>query len=85
MKSIDESAIFSRAERLRTKTSARVNPFYEDRKSYPSVAPRTASTAAKPRMQYTGTYIKGIGTMHKSNAVPIFSDEEAVAISTMRR
>jgi hypothetical protein len=35
--------------------------------------------------QYTGTKIKGIGTMHKSNAVPVFSDEEAVAISKMRR
>ena len=35
--------------------------------------------------KYTGTKVKGIGTMHKSNAVPIFSDEEAVAISTMRR
>lgn len=35
--------------------------------------------------QYTGTKVKGIGTMHKSNAVPIFSDEEAVAIATMRR
>ena len=34
---------------------------------------------------YTGTKVKGIGTMHKSNAVPIFSDEEAVAIATMRR
>jgi len=35
--------------------------------------------------QYTGTKVLGIGTMHKSNAVPIFSDEEAIAISTMRR
>lgn len=35
--------------------------------------------------QYTGTKIIGIGTMHKSNAVPIFSDEEAKDISTMRR
>lgn len=35
--------------------------------------------------EYTGTKVKGIGTMHKSNAVPIFSDEEAVEISTMRR
>jgi hypothetical protein len=38
-----------------------------------------------PAKVYTGTKIKGIGTMHKSNAVPIFSDEEAVAISQMRR
>ena len=35
--------------------------------------------------EYTGTKIKGIGTMHKSNAVPVFSDEEAIDISTMRR
>ena len=34
---------------------------------------------------YTGTKIKGIGTMHKSNAVPVFSDEEAKDISKMRR
>jgi len=40
----------------------------------------------KPKDQeYTGTKVKGIGTMHKSNAVPIFSDEEAVDISRMRR
>lgn len=38
-----------------------------------------------PEKVYTGTKIIGIGTMHKSNAVPIFSDEEAVAIATMRR
>jgi hypothetical protein len=38
-----------------------------------------------PNQEYTGTKVKGIGTMHKSNAVPIFSDDEAVEISTMRR
>ena len=35
--------------------------------------------------EYTGTKIKGIGTMHKSNAVPVFSDQEARDISSMRR
>jgi hypothetical protein len=35
--------------------------------------------------QYTGTKILGIGTMHKSNAVPVFSDQEAHDIATMRR
>ena len=34
---------------------------------------------------YTGTKVQGIATMHKSNAVPVFSDEEAVEISRMRR
>jgi hypothetical protein len=39
----------------------------------------------KPSKVYTGTKVKGIATMHKSNAVPVFSDEEAVDISKMRR
>lgn len=41
--------------------------------------------SSKPVQQYTGTKMLGIGTMHKSNSVPIFSDEEAVNIATMRR
>ena len=41
--------------------------------------------SSKPVPQYTGTKMKGIGVMHKSNSVPIFSDEEAVEIATMRR
>ena len=39
----------------------------------------------KPDKVYTGDKIKGIGTMHKSNAVPVFSDEEAQDIAKMRR
>jgi hypothetical protein len=39
----------------------------------------------KPTKVYTGTKVKGIATMHKSNAVPVFSDEEAKDISKMRR
>jgi hypothetical protein len=39
----------------------------------------------KPPKVYTGTKVKGIATMHKSNAVPVFSDEEAIDISKMRR
>lgn len=35
--------------------------------------------------QYTGTLIKGISTMHKSNAVPIISEEEAKEHASMRR
>ena len=38
-----------------------------------------------PAKVYTGTKVKGIATMHKSNAVPVFSDEEAIDISRMRR
>jgi hypothetical protein len=38
-----------------------------------------------PPKVYTGTKVLGIATMHKSNAVPVFSDEQAVDISKMRR
>ena len=50
----------------------------------PSRVTEGGSTAPVHKV-YTGTKILGIGTMHKSNAVPIFSDEEAVEISRMRR
>lgn len=42
------------------------------------------ATVSAPKV-YTGTKVKGIGTLHKSNAVPIFSDEEAHDIARMRR
>ena len=41
--------------------------------------------SSKQIPRYTGTKILGIGTLHKSNGVPIFSEEEAVDIATMRR
>lgn len=45
----------------------------------------SAAAIKKTAPVYTGTKILGIGTMHKSNAVPIFSDDDAKAISSMRR
>ena len=51
----------------------------------PSVDSGLGNTAPVKHKQYTGDKIIGIGTMHKSNMVPIFSDKEAKDISTMRR
>jgi len=46
----------------------------------------TGGTATlAPAKVYTGTKVLGIATMHKSNAVPVFAQEDAVAISNMRR
>lgn len=45
----------------------------------------TRPAVKAPDKVYTGNKIIGIGTMHKSNAVPIFSDDEAKEISKMRR
>lgn len=50
----------------------------------PSRVTEGGSTASVHKV-YTGTKIIGIGTLHKSNAVPIFSDQEAKDIATMRR
>jgi hypothetical protein len=45
----------------------------------------SGAVSTKANQKYSGTKIIGIGTLHKSNAVPVFSDEEAVEISRMRR
>jgi len=44
-----------------------------------------SDTSKKETMKYTGTLVKGIATMHKSNAVPVISQQEAEDISKMRR
>lgn len=44
-----------------------------------------ASAGKKNTSVYTGTLIKGIATMHKSNAVPVINKEQATDISNMRR
>jgi len=51
----------------------------------PSLPFTGAPCYKKANPVYTGDKIKGIGTMHKSNAVPVFSDQEAKDIATMRR
>ena len=43
------------------------------------------SCAKKEPPKYTGTLIKGIATMHKSNAVPVINEEQMQDISRMRR
>lgn len=45
----------------------------------------TGTNSTKPAQEYTGTAIVGVCTLHKSNAVPVFSAEDAISISQMRR
>jgi len=51
----------------------------------PSLNSGAGVATLAPAKVYTGTKVKGIATMHKSNAVPVFTDEQAVEISSMRR
>ena len=54
--------------------------------NYPSVTTTGVLVAEKrERDRYTGDKLLGIGMMHKSNLVPIFSEEHAKDVSTMRR
>lgn len=58
-------------------------------RDYPDTIPSRVTpggtTALKSSNTYTGTSMKGIGTLHKSNAVPIFDDADAIDIAHMRR
>lgn len=76
-------------------------PYNAPRKTMADFMPKTPPGRETPRVEsqdtgwvtctkvkdneYTGSKVKGIGTMHKSNGVPIFSDDEAKDISSMRR
>lgn len=42
-------------------------------------------TAQRNELKYTGTLIKGISITHKSNLVPVTSQEQAIDIAHMRR
>ena len=58
---------------------------------YPSVSPKSPvhgipqAGRRKERQVYTGDYIVGIATMHKSNAVPITNQEQAIEIARMAK
>lgn len=51
----------------------------------PSLGTDDGVAIKKDTMYYTGNNVKGIGTLHKSNAVPVFTDAEAKDQATMRR
>jgi len=75
-------------KRAMTNEVLSVSPRIPPGRETPYIASKDTGAIActkKDDMRYSGTKIKGIGTMHKSNAVPVFSDEEAVDISRMRR
>jgi hypothetical protein len=51
----------------------------------PSVETPGGSAAMAAPKVYTGTKVKGIATMHKSNLVPVFESEHIKEIGRMRR
>lgn len=62
------------------------NVNYRSTDHIPSVGMGVGVAARKESIKYTGDLIVGIGTMHKSNAVPIMrGTNEAKEIAAMRR
>lgn len=43
------------------------------------------STALPPAKIYTGSAMLGVAQLHKSNAIPVFRNEDVIDISKMRR
>ncbi len=61
-------------------------PYVRETPKYPSLESGMGS-CTKPvhGKVYTGSTMIGIGTLHKSNAVPIFSEDDAREQARMRR
>jgi hypothetical protein len=45
----------------------------------------STSTAKAETKEYSGDYITGLATMHKSNIVPVGKDDNPIDYATMRR
>lgn len=56
-----------------------------DHSNIPSIDTGAGNGFRKVSHQYTGENLLGIGTLHKSNAVPIFNEQEAKDQASMRR
>lgn len=69
----------------KTKISLEPSLYVRETPKIKSLSTAGGSTAKAPDKVYTGSAMLGIGTLHKSNGVPIFSQEEAHDIAKMRR
>ena len=57
----------------------------DDARNLQSLKTDRIYTERRESLMYTGTLVKGIATMHKSNAVPVIDEEQMKDISRMRR
>lgn len=54
--------------------------------NYPSFTSQSNAHGTKhERQEYSGDYIQGIATMHKSNLVPVGKNDDPKSYATMRR
>jgi len=84
MRKADRKSAFIQPETPKVTTPVRAGA---DHSSIPSVgvSNSTGQCHRKETPKYTGTLVKGISTLHKSNAVPVISKEEMESHANMRR
>lgn len=60
-------------------------PYRRETAYYPSRDTGGGQATAKPQQEYTGSEMIGIGQLHKSNAIPVFKQQDAEDLAKMRR
>ena len=75
----------STLDKLRQEQAKQYNSLMEEYMKNGTYHEIAGDCTKKEAPVYTGTLVKGIATMHKSNAVPVISQQEAEDISKMRR
>lgn len=70
---------------VQSKSSTLSQPYRRETPHYPSLNSHQGTCTKSDGVKYTGTAMMGIATLHKSNAVPVFTQEDAIEISRMRR
>jgi hypothetical protein len=85
VKDIDKWALMTRMNTGNSRPKIPNYSFRGQETRIPSKADTLGVAAKKDTQTYTGNKMIGIATMHKSNSVPVFSQEEATDISKMRR
>tara|TARA_A200000159_G_scaffold14608_1_gene12099 strand:- start:223 stop:570 length:348 start_codon:yes stop_codon:yes gene_type:complete len=80
------SALLQRVGYQKGSTYRASIPNYKVSEPIAPTSDKVGNGYAKPTKQYTGDELAGIGTLHKSNMVPIRKDSNAAKeIATMRR
>lgn len=86
--SLEEFTDYVMGNIKKSKTTTKVSLDHLKKKhtpEYKSISDGKGDTSKKESMKYTGTLIKGLSQMHKSNLVPVINEEEIHAIARMRR
>ena len=81
----EKSSTKSARRTIRAVQSNAPKPYRRETPEYRSNTATATSTARPEPKRYTGSLVKGIGVMHKSNAVPVIDEQHMKDVARMRR